>query len=76
MHQVAQTQLEEQAEQHDLEDNIGRHLQKVERGPRPLVEGWPTAAAVKSQVAEICGCDQISGLARLAMRAVHPCTSQ
>jgi hypothetical protein len=69
--QISQTQFEEQPKEHDLEYNVGRHLQKIERGSGPFIKGPSAPTTTKDDIAQIGLLRQCLGLSRSAMRTVH-----
>jgi len=72
--QIPQAQLVPQPAKHDLEHNVGRQLEEVERTTGSFV-GLATAVATpKDGVAEIGGAVQVPDSRRLAMGADHGAT--
>jgi hypothetical protein len=69
-------EFEQESEQHDLEDDVGRHLQKIEWRARALVEGAPTTAATKSRIPQVRVGGEFPCLRGPAIGAVHPFDSQ
>lgn len=53
LYETAQAQFEQESEEHNLENNVGRHLEKVERRAGALVEAAATMLRTISRIAEI-----------------------
>ncbi len=75
LHQIAQTELEQQPEQHHLKHDVRGHLQEIKRSAGALIECSPTTPALKPGITEFGGNAQLSGWARSAMRTGHPFAS-
>jgi len=69
--QIPQAELVAQPAQHDLEHDVGRKLEVVERGARSLIRFAPTVPAAEDRVPEIRGPVQVPDPGKLAMRAKH-----
>ena len=69
--QVAIAEFEAISEVNHLENDIGGHLNKVERSAGSLVEGFPTVLATMNGIAQSGGAIELGSTFRRAVGAGH-----
>jgi hypothetical protein len=71
LRQIPQAEFVAQPAQHDLEYDVSRKLEVVERSARSFIRLAATADTTEHLVTEISGAIQLSQIVRLAMRTDH-----